>query len=163
MPLKLERLSTLIVEDTEPMRNLVAAVLMRFGVGKILQAANGNEAFGIFCEHKPDIVITDWHMPAADGLDLVTKIRRAHDSPNRMAPVIMLTGYSAEQRIIASRDAGVTEFLTKPFRAEDLALRILHVIRTPRNFILNATYFGPDRRRRKDTSYSGPRRRISDR
>lgn len=162
MPLKLDRLSTLIVEDTEPMRDLIAAVLGRCGVGKILHAANGDEAFGLFCKHNPDIVITDWHMPGADGLDLVTKIRWTNESPNRMAPVIMLTGYSAEQRVTASRDTGVTEFLTKPFRADDLIGRMLHVIRAPRDFILNATYFGPDRRRNKKRAYNGPLRRISD-
>lgn len=164
MSLKLDRLSTLIAEDTEPMRELVAAVLARWGVGKILTATNGNEAFRVFCLHNPDIVITDWHMLEGNGLDLIANIRRAPASPNRTAPVIMLTGYNAQSRVKQSRDLGATEFLTKPFRAEDLIRRIAHVIRRPRDFILNPSFFGPDRRRHNSSApYTGPHRRISDR
>lgn len=162
MPLNLERLSTLVVEDTEPMRDLITAVLERFGIGRVLHASNGNEAFGVFCEHAPDIIITDWHMNSGTGIDLVTKIRRAEESPNRVAPVIMLTGFNAASRVKKSRDSGITEYLTKPFKAEDLLKRILYVINAPRDFILNPSYFGPDRRRKKSDTYDGPLRRMSD-
>ena len=62
-----------------------------------------------------------------------------------------------------ARDAGVTEFLVKPFTANDIARRITHVINRPRDFIETQDFFGPDRRRRRDdTTYKGPLRRGDD-
>lgn len=160
--LRLEKLSTLIAEDTQPMRDLVMAVLKKMGVGTVIPANDGEEAFAAFCRYNPDIIITDWYMTPMSGIDLVQNIRRSSASPNRLAPVIMLTGYSAAQRVAASRDEGVTEFLTKPFDAHSLIRKILHVINAPRDFVLNDSYFGPDRRRRKNAEYRGPWRRIAD-
>ncbi|MEM7680293.1 MAG: response regulator, partial [Pseudomonadota bacterium] len=57
---------------------------------------------------------------------------------------------------------GTTEFLVKPFSANDLARRIAYVINKPRDFIETSDYFGPDRRRRVIENYSGPYRRSSD-
>jgi hypothetical protein len=63
---------------------------------------------------------------------------------------------------MAARDMGVTEFLAKPFTANDLAKRLTHVINAPRDFILSADYFGPCRRRRRNSEFTGPLRRIAD-
>jgi two-component system chemotaxis response regulator CheY len=79
-----------------------------------------------------------------------------------MAPIILVTGYSARPRVEEARDAGVTEFLVKPFTATDLTRRLQHVINNPRNFIDYNGYFGPDRRRKADELYNGPRRREDD-
>ena len=160
--MRLDLLSILIVEDVAPMRQLLMAILSALGVGTILSAASGDEGFDIFCNETPDIVITDWHMEPGDGIELTQKIRTSPLSPNKTAPVIMLTGFSALKKIEQSRDAGVTEYLSKPFTAEKLIKRITHVIENPRDFILTASYFGPDRRRRELTGYSGPYRRAAD-
>lgn len=144
-----ERLKMLVVEDTLAMRALITTVLETLGVGTILTAPEGGRGYQIFCMERPDIVLTDWHMQPFNGLDLVKKIRRERSSPNRTVPIIMMSGYSAAQRIAEARDYGVTEFLVKPFTAEDLAKRIAYVITKPRDFIDYDQYFGPDRRRRK--------------
>lgn len=52
-----------------------------------------------------------------------------------MVPIVLITGYSAWPRVEEARNAGVTEFLVKPFTANDLARRIAHVINSPRDFI----------------------------
>jgi DNA-binding response OmpR family regulator len=133
------------------------------GVGSIYTSDNGSSGFHNFRNYNPDIVITDWEMPSRNGLDLTREIRRNPLSPNRMVPLIMLTGYSAPKRVAMARDTGVTEFLAKPFTAEGLINRISYVINKPRDFIDHPEYFGPDRRRRKIEDYKGPRRRKSDR
>jgi DNA-binding response OmpR family regulator len=74
-------------------------------------------------------------------------------------PIIMLTGHSEKKRVIAARDAGVTEFLAKPISAKGLYGRILNVVANPRPFIRTKNYFGPDRRRNANPNYSGPERR----
>lgn len=163
MAYKFERLSVLLVEDTEPMRKLLVHVLKTLGVGHIVQANSGKRGFEVFCKEKPDIIICDWLMDDMDGLALVEKIRTDARSPNQLVPIIMITGYSALSRVETARDTGTTEFLVKPFSAADLAKRIGHVISKPRDFVEVGDYFGPDRRRRKNDAYKGPLRRDSDR
>jgi len=162
MAFKFERLSILIVEDTAPMRKLVTSVLETLGVGRIMTAGDGEEGYNLFCTEKPDIVIVDWHMLPMSGIELVQKIRREEDSPNKMVPIVMMTGYSALPRVAQARDTGATEFLVKPFSANDLARRIAYVINKPRDFIDTNDYFGPDRRRRVIPNYDGPKRRATD-
>lgn len=162
MSLKLEKLSVLVAEDILPVRKLLISMLEIIGIGKIYSAGDGRQAFDIFCRAAPDIVMTDWHMPDADGLELLKNIRTSPQSPNKMTPVIFVTGYSAPHRIATARDLGVTEYLVKPFAAEDMIGRILHVVKTPRDFIDSEVYFGPDRRRKTDAGYQGLKRRKAD-
>ena len=163
MSFKFERLSVLIVEDTAPMRKLVISVLDTLGVGRVITATDGTSGFEKFCVERPDIVIADWHMVPMNGLELVKKIRNDSNSPSKMVPVIMMTGYSALLRVAEARDTGATEFLVKPFSANDLARRIAYVINKPRDFVDTQDYFGPDRRRRDKDQYRGPKRRSEDR
>ncbi len=71
----------------------------------------------------------------------------------------MLTGHSEKKRVLAARDAGITEFLAKPISAKGLYERIVNVVANPRPFIKTRTYFGPDRRRNVNPNYVGPGRR----
>jgi two-component system chemotaxis response regulator CheY len=71
----------------------------------------------------------------------------------------MLTGHSERQRVVAARDAGITEFMAKPISAHALYQRILNVVANPRPFVKTKSYFGPDRRRTVKPSYTGPERR----
>lgn len=144
------------------MRQTLTKLLELMGVGKVYAAKDGRQAFKIFCRVKPDIVITDWHMPIEDGIDLVENIRYAPESPARMTPIIFLTGYSSHTRITKARDLGVTEYLIKPFTAADIAKKIAHAINSPRNFIEAQHYFGPDRRRKKNDQFASNKKRGDD-
>lgn len=159
MTFKFERLSVLVVEDTLAMRKIIYAVLQTLGVGTIYHAPDGEQGFRSYVKNNPDIVLTDWHMPNTGGLDMARMIRREAISPNRFVPIIMMTGYSAYQRVSTARDLGITEFLVKPFTADDLAKRIAYVINKPRDFIESKNYFGPCRRRRVLEDYRGQERR----
>lgn len=142
------------------MRDLIVSVLEAFGVGAVHVANNGREGYQKFLQYNPDIVITDWQMHPVNGIELIEKIRLDPSSPNRMVPIVLVTGYSAVTRVLQARDRGVTELLIKPFTASDLAKRLSHVINKPRDFVEAApVYVGPDRRRRASDDYSGPRRR----
>lgn len=159
MTLKLEKLSILVVEDTAPMRKLLVSVLESLGVGKVYTAADGEQGFALYQKMNPDIIITDWLMAPMDGIELIDKVRTHVSSPNRTVPMIIITGYSAITRVMEARDRGVTEFLIKPFTANDLAKRIAYVINKPRDFVQAPRYFGPDRRRKKDDPVSVDRRK----
>jgi two-component system chemotaxis response regulator CheY len=152
----------LVVEDNQPMLEITKTLLATFGVGTIVGAREGEEGFREYCELNPDIVIADWMMKPVDGISLARRIRNDLRSPNPYVPIILMTGFSEMRRVIQARDAGVTEFLVKPFTARDLYKRITQIIERPRQFVRSEDFFGPDRRRKASTDYSGPLRRETD-
>lgn len=162
MPYNLGKVSVLVVEDIHPMLTLLVSTLGIIGIKNIAKARDGKEGFSNFQKVNPDIVITDWHMHPVDGIEMTKQIRMNAMSVNRRVPIVMMTGYSAMQRVEKARDAGVTEFLVKPFTADILAKRITTIIEKPRQFVHTNNFFGPDRRRRKDKNYKGPYRRVED-
>ena len=151
------RLRFLVIDDNAHMRRILRTLLHGFGTREVYEAEDGAGGMEAFSHHTPDIVITDWAMPIFDGMELTQMIRQ-ESSANPYCPIIMLTGHSERKRVIAARDAGVTEFLAKPIAAKGLYQRILNVVANPRPFIKTKTYFGPDRRR-SNTPYAGPERR----
>ncbi len=154
MSLKLKNLHVLIIEDIQPMRELASAILKAQGIGTVSFAADGEKGYDTFCKLRPDIIITDWHMPNMDGLTLTKLIRTSPQSPDKTVPIVMMTGYGSPSKISSARDFGVTEFLVKPFSAVDISRRILNIIKSPRDFIITPNYAGPDRRRKVDVGTS---------
>lgn len=152
----------LVVEDNLPILELAKSILQTFGVGRVLQAKNGKEGLELCCHKNPDIVLIDWMMRPMDGIALTRRIRSDNRIPNRFVPIILMTGFSEKKRVIEARDAGVTEFLVKPFNARDLYRRIAQVIERPRQFIRSEDFFGPDRRRRNFPDFIGPFQRNED-
>src|SRR5204863_9361919 len=129
------------------MRRIMRTLLHSFGPREDYEAEDGAAGLEAFTHYSPDIVITDWAMPIFDGLELTQMIRQPGANTNPYVPIIMLTGHSEKKRVIAARDAGVTEFLAKPISAKGLYQRILNVVANPRPFIRTRSYSGPDRRR----------------
>lgn len=162
MTYQFHRISVLIIEDNLPMMEITKSLLLAFGVGNVIGAANGDIGFRRFCQYNTDIVIADWMMQPMDGIALTRRLRNSPESPNPYVPVILMTGFSEKRRVLAARDSGVTEFLVKPFNARDLYRRIAQVIERPRQFVRSDDFFGPDRRRTVATEYSGPQRREED-
>lgn len=162
MSIGLDAVRVLVVDDNAHMRSIVSTMLHSFGIRMIREAKDGAEAVEVLRRWPADLAICDFLMEPTDGVAFTREVRMAPDSPNPYLPVVMLTGHSELTRVTDARDAGVTEFVVKPLTAKALVDRINAVIFRPRPFIRTATYFGPDRRRRDDPFYSGPRRRDSD-
>jgi len=153
------QLRFLVVEDNIHMRRILRTLLHGFGTREVHEAEDGAAGLDAFTHYAPDIVFTDWVMPIFDGLELARMIRQPSGNSNPFVPIIMLTGHSEKKRVVGARDAGITEFLTKPLSAKALYERILNVLAKPRPFIKTMTYFGPDRRRNVNPNYTGPERR----
>ncbi len=162
MAYRLHDVKILVVEDMLPMLALTKSILNIFGFNKIYTAPNAAEAYKLFQDEKPDLVITDWHMQPMTGLDLIRKIRKDPASHNPFVPIILMTGFSDRARVEIARDDGVTEFLVKPFSAKDIYSRIVQIVEKPRQFVNAGDFFGPDRRRRKNFEYHGEARRAED-
>ncbi|MCB9983938.1 MAG: response regulator [Rhodospirillales bacterium] len=152
--------SVLIVEDNQPMVELLKSLLSTFGIQNISSARDGEEGFEIYRKYNFDLVITDWMMKPIDGISFTRRLRNDPMSPNQYVPVILMTGFSEKRRVMQARDVGVTEFLVKPFNARDLYRRIAQIIEKPRQFVRSEDFFGPDRRRKKDNEYRGQERRA---
>ncbi|MEQ1616935.1 MAG: response regulator [Terricaulis sp.] len=159
--MRLQHLSAIIADDQRSSREIAAEILKIAGMRDIRHAGDGGEAFGLVCERAPDFLILNLEMPY-DGVKALRQIRTAAISPNRRLPVIMMTAYATPARIVAMRDAGATEVVSKPLTAANLLARIQAALLHPRPFIDEATYVGPDRRRGRHGVYAGPLRRTTD-
>ena len=154
------RLRFLVIDDNPHMRRIIRTLLHGLGTRDVFEAEDGASGLDAYTHMVPDIVLVDWAMPVFDGLELTRMIRATEGSANPYVPIIMITGHTEQNRVIAARDAGVTEFLAKPISAKGLHQRIMNVVTNPRPFIKTKNYFGPDRRRNVNNSYVGPERRT---
>jgi CheY-like chemotaxis protein len=153
------RLGVLVVEDNSYIRQTLEDLLQYFQFGRIATAKNGEEAIDYMKTLgsagsiiAPDIIISDLVMSPINGLLFLRWMRTAKDSPNRMVPYIMLSGAADQAYVHSARDLGATEFLAKPFSAGSVYTHLVKVIEYPRQFITTTKYFGPDRRRKKETN-----------
>ena len=110
---------------------------------------------------EPDIIFVELAAEGVDGVKFTEKLRRSAMTC-RQAPVIAVTGQATAAAILAARDAGVHEFLRRPFTLKDLLRRLEAVTLRPRDWIEAVDYVGPDRRRFNSGDYSGPLKRRSD-
>jgi len=151
----------LVIDDNPQMRTIIGAILGAAGVRHLRYAPDGRRGLKALAEFEPDVCYVDYEMPVMDGLDFISAVR-GMTSDVRFLPIIMLTGHSDVSRLTKARDRGVTEFLCKPVSARTILTRLDVAVFQPRPFVQSPCYFGPDRRRRRDSAYGGPRRRSSD-
>ena len=119
------RARILIVDDDEQVRNLLAR-LLGGGDYEIHQAASGEEALERIRSAPPDLVLLDLQMPGKSGHDVLADIRA--DEATRLLPVVMLTGAATRQEKLKAIDAGVTDFIAKPFSNEELTARVRSLV-----------------------------------
>ncbi len=154
----LKPISFLVADDRAYMRRVIKGILETLGCKRIDEAHHGGEALSIMKSWPPDIVITEWLFGPMSGLELLKAVRT--DKSNlKFTPIIMITSETRRERVIMARNAGVTEYVAKPFNAKSLILRIREVIERPRPFVDVGPYFGPDRRRRAEVMNQGDDRR----
>ena len=160
MTYNFKEVKVLVVESSVPMFKLVQGVLSMFGVleHNVYASYSIEDAFQKFRNVKHDLVIVDWLENPDRGIKLARNLRTDKASPNAYVPIIMTAGSGHFNRVIKARDAGISEYLVKPFSAKSLADRIARVIENPRVFVVSESYTGPERRVRTD-GYSGPERR----
>jgi len=140
-------INIVICDPDASLSSLVKNILSTLGCNRIFTVSDGQDVLNLMKEEKVDIVITDWQMKGLNGIDLATYLRQSLESPNRMIPIVMLTSRNSGANIRTARDAGISEYIVKPFSAKTLLERVYAVVQEPRSFIICKTYIGPDRRR----------------
>jgi len=156
----LRALRILVVDDNRHAAEIVKSILISVGAQDIAYATTAHGGFELMKREVFDLVVVDQNLGKGDeGIQLTRRIRKDPTSPSPYVAILMLTGYTEERRVKAARDAGVTDFLSKPFTVAGLLRRIEALIFPPRPFVRSPDYFGPDRRRRADPTYAGVERR----
>lgn len=155
-------LQRVLIVDSQPASVKLLQELMRSLVTcQVWAAATDSRAMQVAQAIDPQIIFLEHSGPGLDGARLARALRRS-DLACRKAPIIMVTGVATAQAILGARDAGVHEFLRKPFNVKDLTRRLEAVALKPRDWVEAVQYVGPDRRRFNSGDYAGPRKRRSD-
>jgi len=116
--------TVLIVEDSLPVREFIADSVLGPAGFATLVAADGAEGLQIAREARPDLIITDWQMPDLDGLAMVRQLQSEALCP----PVILISVEGSEALTVEALEAGVAEFLVKPFEAEELLAAVHRIL-----------------------------------
>ena len=119
----------LIVEDEPAIRDMLAFAL-RKGDFVPICAGDGRQAQECIAERVPDMILLDWMLPGSSGLELARRWRR--EATTRDIPIIMLTARGEENDRVGGLEAGVDDYVVKPFSARELLARIRAVLRRSR-------------------------------
>ena len=116
----------LIVDDYKTMLRIVDNLLRQIGFNNIDQATDGQMALSMFNQKEYGLVISDWNMEPMSGLEFLKAVRAGSHNPG--APFIMVTAESKTENVIAAKQAGVNNYIVKPFNAETLKTKISSVL-----------------------------------
>jgi two-component system phosphate regulon response regulator PhoB len=116
----------LVVEDEAPVRALLGVTLEADGF-QVLEAADAEEAESLLEGDLPALILLDWMLPRTSGLEFTRRLRK--DEMLREVPIIMLTARGEEEYKVAGLEAGVDDYVTKPFSTRELLARIRAVLR----------------------------------
>ncbi len=108
----------LIVDEYSTMRRIVKNLLRDLGFNNTQEADDGLTALPMLKKGEFDFVVTDWHMPGMQGIDLLRNIRA--DETLKHLPVLMITAEAKREQIIEAAQAGVNGYIVKPFTAATL-------------------------------------------
>ncbi|MBW8172918.1 response regulator transcription factor [Ornithinimicrobium sp. Arc0846-15] len=116
--------TVLVVDDDDTVREVVVAYLHRAGL-LTTQASDGLQAVAVHAKESPRLVILDVMMPGIDGLEALSRMRQR--APE--VPVILLTAKATEDDRVAGLEVGADDYVTKPFSAQELVLRVQALLR----------------------------------
>jgi len=113
-------MKVLVADDSGVMRKIIIRGLAALGVTEIVEAGDGNEAIKHFSEQSFDLVLTDWNMPGKTGIEVLKEIRAS----GATIPVVLITTETEKRRVMDAIQAGVSEYVVKPFDAATLQAKI---------------------------------------
>lgn len=118
----------MVVDDSAFVRKMIEKTLLQAEPGMTFHHADdGKMALTLYeryCRQKFDLILLDWEMPGLDGIEVLREIRKR----DTMTPIIMISGKADVHQKVAAFDAGVTNFISKPFKDEDLLDKVQQVL-----------------------------------
>jgi len=111
-------IKVLVVDDMSTMRRIVKNVLRQIGFSDIIEAENGQDALTKLKAGGFGLVVSDWNMPVMQGIELLRAVRA--DAELKALPFLMVTAEAQKENLIEAVQAGVSNYVVKPFTAEVL-------------------------------------------
>ncbi|MBF0449156.1 MAG: response regulator [Candidatus Magnetomorum sp.] len=122
-------MNVLVVDDFLTMRRILKNILKQVGFKKMEEAEDGAQALDMIKNADPvfDLIIADWNMPKMTGIELLKAIRA--DPELKHLPVIMVTAEAQKSRVLEAVQAGVSNYIVKPFTAETVKTKLEQVFK----------------------------------
>ena len=117
----------LVIDDESQIRKLLE-IALEANDYKVLFAVNGKEGLAMTASHQPDLILLDLGLPDVDGQEVLTQLREWYHNP-----IIILSVKNGEEEIVRALDHGANDYLTKPFRTQELLARIRTALRASWN------------------------------
>ena len=116
----------LIVDDYKTMLRIIRNLLKQLGFTNVDEATDGSAALQKLRDKEYSLVISDWNMEPMSGMQLLTEVRA--DTKLKNLPFIMITAESKTENVIAAKQAGVSNYIVKPFNAATLKTKLAAVL-----------------------------------
>ncbi len=124
-----KNMNVLVVDDYQTMIRIIKNLLKQLGFNNVDEATTGQGALDQINAKQYGLIISDWNMEPMSGLDLLKTVRSTQGNDNiSKVPFIMVTAESKTENVIAAKQAGVNNYIVKPFNAETLKTKIAAVI-----------------------------------
>lgn len=117
----------LVVDDMTTMRRIVKNILKQLGFANVEEAENGQEALQKLRAERFDFVVSDWNMPVMTGIDMLRAIRA--DAQLKAIPVLMVTAEAQQANLVEAIQAGVSNYIVKPFTAETMQEKLQKIFK----------------------------------
>jgi two-component system chemotaxis response regulator CheY len=111
-------LTVLVVDDAVTMRRIVRSLLSDLGIKNVREAEDGEVALASLKRQRADLVVSDWNMPKMTGIELLRAIRQ--DEGLKDIAVLMVTAESRKENVLEAVQAGVNNYIVKPFNSKTL-------------------------------------------
>jgi two-component system, chemotaxis family, chemotaxis protein CheY len=119
-------LPILIVDDYKTMLRIIRNLLKQLNLENVQEATDGSSALKMLRDGSYGLVISDWNMEPMTGLQLLKEVRA--DAKLKGLPFIMITAESKTENVVAAKEAGVSNYIVKPFNAETLRQKLVSVL-----------------------------------
>jgi two-component system chemotaxis response regulator CheY len=120
------QMNILIVDDYKTMLRIIRNLLKQLGFNNVDEATDGSMALQKLRDKEYGLVISDWNMEPMTGIQLLREVRA--DAKLKALPFIMITAESKTENVIAAKEAGVNNYIVKPFNAATLKTKLASVI-----------------------------------
>lgn len=123
-----KNMNVLVVDDYQTMRRIIENLLKQLGFSNVDQATDGGNALRVLRESSKQfgLIISDWNMEPMTGLQLLKEVRA--DAKLKDIPFVMITAESKTENVVAAKQAGVNNYIVKPFNAETLKQKLSTVL-----------------------------------
>ncbi|MBI5163588.1 MAG: response regulator [Magnetospirillum sp.] len=121
-----KNMNVLIVDDYKTMLRIIRNLLKQLGFNNVDEATDGSMALQMLRVGNYGLVISDWNMEPMTGLQLLREVRA--DAKMKSVPFIMVTAESKSENVVAAKEAGVSNYIVKPFNAETLKSKMASVL-----------------------------------